>query len=318
MCRYADHIARTSVPAPARARLLRPSGDRAGAGQARPRDRRDEYLDLASYFIDERGSQPHYFDTEARARGSDPEDCVQAPTSTTSRTSRCASRTRWSAMPCGPCICIPPWPISPPRMATPDLGRLRAAVAGPDAKRLYVTGGLGPSLDNEGFTSDYDLPNETAYAETCAAVGLVFWAHRMLRMTGDAQLADVMERALYNGAITGLSLRRRRFFYENPLESRGGISAGSGIAAHAVRPISPGWSHRSVSMSLRSRRASCRCISTARAGSPPRSMGTMSNCVRRRDSHGMAMSRSRSAQLGRHISRCGCAFRIGAPRSASW
>jgi uncharacterized protein len=90
-------------------------------------------------------------------------------------------------------------------------------------KRLYVTGGLGPSWTNEGFTSDYDLPNETAYAETCAAVGLVFWAHRMLLMTGHAQYADVMERALYNGAVSGISLGGGRFFYENRLASRGGV-----------------------------------------------------------------------------------------------
>jgi DUF1680 family protein len=89
-------------------------------------------------------------------------------------------------------------------------------------KRLYVTGGLGPSWTNEGFTRDYDLPNETAYAETCAAVGLVFWAHRMLLMTGCSTYADVMERALYNGAVSGISLRGDRFFYENPLASRGG------------------------------------------------------------------------------------------------
>jgi DUF1680 family protein len=89
-------------------------------------------------------------------------------------------------------------------------------------KRLYVTGGLGPSADNEGFTSDYDLPNETAYAETCAAVGLVFWAGRMLGFGADRRYADIMELALYNGALSGISLDGTRFFYENPLESRGG------------------------------------------------------------------------------------------------
>ncbi|TIW72859.1 MAG: glycoside hydrolase family 127 protein, partial [Mesorhizobium sp.] len=66
-------------------------------------------------------------------------------------------------------------------------------------KSLYVTGGLGPSAHNEGFTSDYDLPNETAYAETCAAVGLVFCSSRMLGMGPNARYADMMERALYNG-----------------------------------------------------------------------------------------------------------------------
>ncbi|HLE27060.1 MAG TPA: beta-L-arabinofuranosidase domain-containing protein, partial [Anaerolineales bacterium] len=67
----------------------------------------------------------------------------------------------------------------------------------------------------------YDLPDETAYAETCAAVGMVFWNHRMSQLTGDGKYADVMERALYNGAISGVSLDGRRFFYENPLASRG-------------------------------------------------------------------------------------------------
>jgi hypothetical protein len=90
-----------------------------------------------------------------------------------------------------------------------------------NGKRLYVTGGLGPSADNEGFTSDFDLPNETAYAETCASVGLVFWAYRMALLEGDGAYADVMELALYNNALSGLSLDGERFFYDNPLASRG-------------------------------------------------------------------------------------------------
>ena len=88
-------------------------------------------------------------------------------------------------------------------------------------KNLYVTGGFGPSADNEGLTFDYDLPNATAYAETCAAVALVFWASRMLGQGPKARYADVMERALYNGALVGLSQDGTRFFYDNPLESRG-------------------------------------------------------------------------------------------------
>jgi DUF1680 family protein len=90
-----------------------------------------------------------------------------------------------------------------------------------NGKRLYVTGGLGPSEHNEGFTTDYDLPNETAYAETCASVGLVFWAHRMALLEGDGSYADVMEQALYNNSLSGLSLDGERFFYDNPLFSRG-------------------------------------------------------------------------------------------------
>ena len=89
-------------------------------------------------------------------------------------------------------------------------------------KRMYITGGIGPSASNEGFTTHYDLPDETAYAETCAAVGLVFWNHRMLQFAGVRKYADVMERALYNGTISGVSLDGRTFFYVNPLASKGG------------------------------------------------------------------------------------------------
>jgi len=88
-------------------------------------------------------------------------------------------------------------------------------------RRMYVTGGIGPSSSNEGFTADYDLPNLTAYAETCASCGLVFWGHKMLEMTGDGDYVDVMERALYNGALSGISLSGDHYFYANPLESRG-------------------------------------------------------------------------------------------------
>lgn len=98
------------------------------------------------------------------------------------------------------------------------LERLWADLVG---KRLYVTGGMGPSAYNEGFTEDYDLPNESAYAETCASVGLVFWARRMLEMSLEGRYGDMMEQALYNGALAGISLDGSVFFYENPLESRG-------------------------------------------------------------------------------------------------
>ena len=87
---------------------------------------------------------------------------------------------------------------------------------------MYVTAGLGPKETNEGFTEPYDLPNETAYAETCASVALIFWAHRMLHLDLDGRYADVMELALFNGALTGLSRDGTHYFYANPLESRGG------------------------------------------------------------------------------------------------
>lgn len=88
-------------------------------------------------------------------------------------------------------------------------------------KNLYLTGGIGPSAHNEGFTVDYDLPNLTAYQETCATIALVQWAHRLALLYGDARYADVVERGLYNGVLAGVSQDGTRFFYVNPLESRG-------------------------------------------------------------------------------------------------
>ncbi|MFM9994485.1 MAG: glycoside hydrolase family 127 protein [Phycisphaerales bacterium] len=89
------------------------------------------------------------------------------------------------------------------------------------ARKMYVTGGIGNSGHNEGFTRPYDLPNESAYAETCATIGLALWAHRMNLLTRDAKYFDVLERALYNGILSGVSLDGSKFFYENPLGSTG-------------------------------------------------------------------------------------------------
>lgn len=88
-------------------------------------------------------------------------------------------------------------------------------------RNMYVTGGIGSSKHNEGFTVDYDLPNLEAYCETCASVGMVYWNQRMNQLTGDSKYADVLERSMYNGALAGVSLAGDRFFYVNPLESNG-------------------------------------------------------------------------------------------------
>ncbi len=88
-------------------------------------------------------------------------------------------------------------------------------------RKMYITGGIGPSAQNEGFTVPYDLPNESAYAETCAAVGMSFWNQRMSLLHADAKYADVVERELYNGALAGVALEGDKFFYVNPLESKG-------------------------------------------------------------------------------------------------
>ena len=85
-------------------------------------------------------------------------------------------------------------------------------------KQMYVTGAIGATEHGEAFSFDYDLPNDTVYGETCAAIGLIFFARRMFEITKDSRYADVMEQALYNGVISGMSLDGKSFFYVNPLE----------------------------------------------------------------------------------------------------
>src|SRR3954466_4665989 len=87
--------------------------------------------------------------------------------------------------------------------------------------KLYLTGGIGAAGGHEGFGDPYDLPNMTAYNETCASVGMDYWNHRQFLLHGDAKYIDIMERTLYNGLISGVSLKGDTFFYPNPLESNG-------------------------------------------------------------------------------------------------
>ncbi len=88
-------------------------------------------------------------------------------------------------------------------------------------KKLYVTGGIGATGSGEAFGANYDLPNMSAYCETCAAIANVFWNHRLFLLHGDARYYDVLERTLYNGVLSGINLEGDRFFYPNPLESTG-------------------------------------------------------------------------------------------------
>ena len=89
------------------------------------------------------------------------------------------------------------------------------------AKRMYLTGGIGARHHGEAFGDDYELPNAKAYAETCAAVANALWNHRMFLLHGDAKYLDVLERTLYNGFLSGISLQGDTFFYANPLSSDG-------------------------------------------------------------------------------------------------
>lgn len=107
-------------------------------------------------------------------------------------------------------------------------------------KKMYITGGIGSTFMGEAFTVDYDLPSDTAYCETCASVGLMFFAERMLENEINSEFADVMELAFYNTVLAGMQLDGKRFFYVNPLEADPGISGKACTHSH-VLPQRPQW-----------------------------------------------------------------------------
>ncbi|MBQ8827255.1 MAG: glycoside hydrolase family 127 protein, partial [Oscillospiraceae bacterium] len=101
-------------------------------------------------------------------------------------------------------------------------------------RRMYITGGIGSTVNGEAFTVDYDLPNDTAYAETCASIGLMFFASRMLENEISGEYTDIMEKAFYNTVLAGMQLDGKRFFYVNPLEIIPGISGAASTHWHTL------------------------------------------------------------------------------------
>ena len=178
------------------------------------------YLKMAKYFIEERGQEPHYFDIESRERGDDPArfwaqsyHYCQAHAPLRDQQEATGHAVRACYLYAG---------LADVARETADEGLAEAARRLWDdliEHQMYINGGLGPARSNEGFTFAYDLPNETAYAETCAAISLVFFAQRMFILDQDARYVDIMERALYNGVMSGVSHDGTHFFYANPLAS---------------------------------------------------------------------------------------------------
>ncbi|WP_424466366.1 glycoside hydrolase family 127 protein [Pseudoclavibacter helvolus] len=191
----------------------------------------DRYLDLARYFIDERGATPRYFDQEVAARGGPghfglgfPGTRSELETEHDYFQSHLPVRAQTQVVGHAVRAMYLLSAVADLALADGDASllatnrRLWQAVT---TRRMYVTGGLGSSSENEGFTSDFDLPNLTSYAETCAAIGLVLWAERSARADPDSRYFDVAERALYNAVLAGVSSDGTAFFYDNPLASDG-------------------------------------------------------------------------------------------------
>lgn len=218
LCRYADHIdslfgaaegKKAAYPGHEEIELALIKLFRA-TGEAR-------YRELAAFFVNARGQEPNYFVMEAEERGEDPNasssvlDYYQAHRPVRDQKTAEGHAVRACYLYAG---------MADVAAETNDDELFEACETlwnNIVQKRVYVTGGIGSGHRGERFTIDYDLPNDTAYAETCAAIALVFFAQRMFHMTGKGEYVDVMETALHNGVLAGVSLAGDRFFYENPL-----------------------------------------------------------------------------------------------------
>lgn len=180
----------------------------------------EKHLKLAQYFIDERGKSPLFFEEERlrENRGASWADgyfkyqYYQAGLPVREQTEAQGHSVRAVYLYSG---------MADTAAVTGDASLKEACLTlwkNLVHKRMYITGAIGSSSFGEAFTFDYDLPNDTVYGESCASIGLVFFADRMMKLEADGEYGDVMEKALYNGILSGMSLDGTRFFYVNPLE----------------------------------------------------------------------------------------------------
>ncbi|QDP39470.1 glycoside hydrolase family 127 protein [Radiobacillus deserti] len=179
----------------------------------------DKYLNLSKFFIDERGKLPHYFELEKENRG----DTQPFWFHNDHAYSQAHLPVREQKEAVGHAVRAVYMYTAMADLAsrTNDESLKRACETlweNVTQKQMYITAGIGSMEFGEAFSFDYDLPNDISYTETCASIGLVFWAKRMLELQAHHTYADVMERALYNGTISGMDLSGKKFFYVNPLE----------------------------------------------------------------------------------------------------
>lgn len=181
--------------------------------------KKDEYLNLSSYFIEERGKKPNYFDLEAEEYGYDAQSWWHGDHEYSQ--SHDVIRNQEEAV--GHSVRAVYY-----YAAATDIARIKNDHSLKQAvkklwnnvitKKMFVNGGIGASAWGEAFSDNYDLPNDTTYNETCASVGLAFWAKRMIELDPDGSYGDVLENAIYNGVLCGMNIEGNRFLYVNPLQ----------------------------------------------------------------------------------------------------
>ncbi|MBO1514566.1 glycoside hydrolase family 127 protein [Metabacillus bambusae] len=242
MCQYADHIA--SVFGPEENKLKGyPGHQEIELALVKLFDvtANENYLNLSKYFIDERGKQPHYFDLEKKERNekkpfwfNDDYAYHQAHKPVREQKEAVGHAVRavymYTAM-------------ADLASKTNDESLKKACETlweNVTQKQMYITAGIGSMVFGEAFSFDYDLPNDLSYTETCASIGLVFWAKRMLNLEVNRKYSDVLETALYNGTISGMDLDGKKFFYVNPLEVQPEASEKRNDKKH-IKPVRQKW-----------------------------------------------------------------------------
>lgn len=202
---------------------------------------KETYKELAKHFIEVRGADPQYFAKESQIRkwtvwgssGKNPE-YAQCHLPVREQTKAVGHAVRAVYLYTG---------MADLALSTKDESLKRACKVLWENivnNKMYVTGAIGSAYEGEAFTKDFHLPNDTIYGETCASIGLIFFARKMLEIELDGKYGDVMERALYNCVLAGMQLDGKRFFYVNPLEVIPGISGEAANLLH-VKPTRPKW-----------------------------------------------------------------------------
>lgn len=195
----------------------------------------EKYLKTAEFFINERGTKPYYFDIERNVK-TDGSSYVynQAHMPVREQAEAVGHAVRGVYLYSG---------MADVAKETND-GELYSACKriwnNITTKKMYITGGIGSTVDGEAFSFDYDLPNDLAYCETCASIGLMFFGRRMLEIAPNSQIADNMERALYNTILAGMNDEGDRFFYVNPLEVLPEASKKDSRKRH-IKPVRQKW-----------------------------------------------------------------------------
>lgn len=244
MCRMADHI--DTVLGPEEGKLHGYPGHpevELGLFRLYKATKKQKYLKLAQYFINERGVQPSFFDEEWEARGHTEhfqglrnlgKEYMQAHQPVREQQDATGHAVRamylYAAM-------------AEVAVETGDECLLEACERLWNSSvnhRMYITGGFGATHVGEAFMGDYELPNDSAYAETCASVAAVFFGKALLKKRRDGSIADTMERILYNSILSGMSLNADRFYYVNPLEVLQSVS-GKAPGYQHVLPTRPKW-----------------------------------------------------------------------------